>query len=264
MLAMSRPRKPRAGEDPNRIYWLDDAEHRAQLYGYAKQDVATERALYKRIGFLSEEEQKNWLLDATINDRGIHLDRGLLDAAIQIADAAQRVIDAAIAALTEGAVGSINQTARLTNWLTSNGCHADNLQKATVEKILTRADLRAPARRALELRLDGAHAAVKKLATMRDWMSDDDRVRGVFRFHGASPGRFTSIGLQMQNLKRPGVKDIAAAIEAVGTGDLKHLRGKYQQPMSVIGDIGRALVSAPAGRKLIVADFSGIESRLTA
>jgi hypothetical protein len=126
------------------------------------------------------------------------------------------------------------------------------------------ADLPAPARRALELRLDGAHAAVKKLATMRNWMSDDDRVRGVFRFHGASPGRFTSIGLQMQNLKRPGVKDIAAAIEAVGTGDLDHLRSKYKQPMAVIGDIGRALVSAPPGRKLIVADFSGIESRLTA
>jgi DNA polymerase len=264
MLAMSRPRKPRAGEDPAGVHWIDDAEHRAQLYAYANQDVATERALYQRIGFLPDAEQANWLLDAAINDRGIHLDRKLLDAAIQIADAVQREIDAAIHALTEGAVESINQTARLTSWLAANGCTVPNLQKASVEKVLTRADLPAPARRALELRLDGAHAAVKKLATMRNWMSDDDRVRGVFRFHGASPGRFTSIGLQMQNLKRPGVKDIAAAIEAVATGDLDHLRSKYKQPMSVIGDIGRALVSAPPGRKLIIADFSGIESRLTA
>ena len=57
---------------------------------------------------------------------------------------------------------------------------------------------------------------------------------------------------------------MAAAIEAVGTGDFNHLRSRYKQPMSVIGDIARALVCAPVGRKPIVADFSGIEFRLTA
>jgi hypothetical protein len=67
-------------------------------------------------------------------------------------------------------------------------------------------------------------------------MSDDDRVRGCFRYHGASPGRFTSLGIQMQNLKRPSVKDLAAAIEAVATGDLNYLRSRYPQPMSVLGD----------------------------
>jgi DNA polymerase len=264
MLAMSRPRKPRAGEDPAGVYWLDDVARRAQLYAYAKQDVATERALYKRIGFLSVEEQAHWLLDARINDRGIHLDRKLLDAAITIAEATQREIDDAVATLTEGAVATINQTAKLLAWLTTNGCTVADLQKPTLQKTLTRADLSPPARRAIELRLDGAPAAVKKLHTMRSWMADDDRVRGCFRYHGASPGRFTSVGLQMQNLKRPTVRDLAAAIEAVATGDLNHLRGLFKQPMSVLGDIARALVSAPPGHKLIIADFSGIESRVTA
>jgi hypothetical protein len=63
MLAMSRPRKPYTGEDPAGLYWVDDAERRAQLYTYAKQDVATERALYRRISFLPPEEQANWILD---------------------------------------------------------------------------------------------------------------------------------------------------------------------------------------------------------
>jgi CHC2 zinc finger/Toprim domain len=264
MLAMSRPRRPRAGEDPAGIYWLDDAERPAQLYAYAAQDVRTERALYHRIGFLPPEEHAHWLLDARINDRGIHLDRKLLDAASQIAEAAQREIDDAVATLTEGAVSTVNQTAKLLAWLNVAGCAVTDLQKNTLVKALTQVDLSALARRALELRLDGAHAAAKKLHTMRSWLSDDDRVRGCFRFHGASPGRFTSLGIQMQNMKRPGVKDMAAAIEAVATGDLNHLRSRYPQPMSVVGDIARALVCAPPSRKLIIADFSGIESRMTA
>jgi DNA polymerase len=264
MLQMAKPRKPRAGEDPSKIYWHDDAEHKARLYAYGKQDVVAERALYHRIGFLSEKEQRNWLLDQAINDRGIHLDRDLPNKAIKISKAAQREIDAELANLTAGAVTSIGQTQRMQAWLAANDCAVTDLQKPTLQRALTRTAISPAARRMIGLRLDGAHSAAKKLNKMREWMSDDNRVRGVFRFHGASPGRFTSVGLQMQNLKRPGVKDMVAAIEAVTTGDLDYLRARFPQPMSVIGDIARVLVCAPEGRKLLIADFSGIESRMTA
>ena len=60
----------------------------------AKQDVATERALYRRIGFLSAEEQAHWVIDAAINARGIPIDRKLLDAAIKITEAAKHEIGA--------------------------------------------------------------------------------------------------------------------------------------------------------------------------
>ena len=264
MLQMSRPRKARAGEDAAGMFWLDDAERRAQLYAYCKQDVATERALYQRIGFLSPEEQTNWRLDATINDRGIHIDRKLLDAALKIAAAAQRAIGAELQTITAGAVTGVNATAKMQAWLSQAGCVVENLQKPTLQQALTRTDIAPDAHRVMTLRLDGAHAAAKKLQTMRNWMADDDRVRHCFRYHGASPGRFTSLGIQVQNMKRPGVKDMAAAIDAVSTGDLDHLRSRYPRPVSVIGDISRALVCAPAGRTLIIADFSGIESRVTA
>jgi DNA polymerase len=264
MKQMARPRKPRADEDPKGVYWHDDAERLARLYAYGRQDIVTERALYHRIGFLPDEVQRHWLLDAKINDRGIFLDRALLDAAIKIATTLQRELDQEMAAVTAGAVTTINQTQKLATWLAANDCTVTDLQKPTLQRALTRKAIPPAARRAIELRLDGAHAAAKKFGKMRDWMSDDDRVRGVYRFHGASPGRFTSIGLQMQNLKRPGVKDMAGAIEAVATGDLAYLKSKFPQPMSVLGDIGRALVNAPSGRKFYIADLSGIESRLTA
>jgi DNA polymerase len=65
-------------------------------------------------------------------------------------------------------------------------------------------------------------------------------------------------------MKRPIVEDMGAAIAAVATGDLKQLRSNYPQPMSVIGDITRALICAQPGHRFLAADFSGIESRITA
>ena len=59
---------------------------------------------------------------------------------------------------------------------------------------------------------------------MRAWCNGDDRVRGTFRYHGASTGRWTSFGIQLQNLKRPQTEDLAGAITAIATGDLAQLR----------------------------------------
>ena len=100
---------------------------------------------------------------------------------------------------------------------------------------------------------------------MREWRDvGDGRARGTFRFHGASTGRWTSFGIQTQNMKRPLVEDMGAAIAAVSARNLPALRRQYAQPMSVVGDITRALICAAPGHRLIAADFSGVESRLTA
>jgi hypothetical protein len=48
MRRMSRPRRPRKGEDPTAIYWVDGPELRARLQLYCKRDVETERALFRR------------------------------------------------------------------------------------------------------------------------------------------------------------------------------------------------------------------------
>jgi DNA polymerase len=49
MRLMSRPRKPRKGEDPARTYWFDDQERLQRLYEYCKQDVEVTRELYNRL-----------------------------------------------------------------------------------------------------------------------------------------------------------------------------------------------------------------------
>jgi CHC2 zinc finger/Toprim domain len=234
------------------------------LVVYCKQDVATECELFQRIGLLSDAEQTLWLLDAAINARGIHIDRTLLDAALRIAEEAQRELNSEIGVKTGLDVRTIGQTEKLMEWLAEHDCTVTDLKKGTLRHALRRKSISDEVRRVIELRLAGAHASASKLETMRAWLNDDDRVRNVFRFHGTSTGRWSSVGIQLQNLKRPETEDLGAAIEAVATGSFEHVQKLYPQPMSVVGDISRALITAAPGHRLITADYSGVESRITA
>src|SRR5262249_11039351 len=93
MLHMSKPRRPRKGEDPNGIYWHDDMERRLRLQAYCRRDVEVERELYKRLPPLSDAEQAVWQLDAEINRRGFHVDRALAIAARAVVEIEQTIIN---------------------------------------------------------------------------------------------------------------------------------------------------------------------------
>lgn len=255
MLQMARHRKDET---------LLEAHDLARLAAYCKQDVVTERAVYKRVGHLSDAEQKLWVLDATINDRGVPVDRKLIDAAIKIGNQAKVALDTELSAVTGGAITSVGQVAKMQQWLADNGCPVKDTQKGTLKQALRRKAISAECRRVIELRLDGAHAAAKKYESLRNWAGDDDRIRGALKFHGASTGRWTSFGVQLHNLKHETKEDLASALEAIYPGDFALLRERYAQPLSLLGDVARAAIAAAPGHRFICADFSGVESRLTA
>jgi hypothetical protein len=148
-------------------------------------------------------------------------------------------------------------------WLGERGCEVKNLRKPTLRHALRRKELDPIARRAIELRLGAAHAAAAKIDTLLAWRDTDGRVRGTLRFHGAGTGRWTGHGPQPQNFKRDS-DGIEAKRIAIETGDLAHVAKLYPQPLEIVGAIARAMICAAPGHRLLIGDFSGIESRVLA
>jgi DNA polymerase len=264
MLAMSKPRRARKGENADQVHWFDDHERLQRLYAYCMADMESERELYVHLQPLSPSEQGVWCLDACINARGFHLDQQLATAAKKLATAAAPEIDTELAEVTGGAVTGVNQIARFQVWLQTQGCILDSLDKKSVAKLLKNELLPPQVRRALELRQDGGQAAVKKIVALLDRVGSGGRVRGSFIYHKASTGRWAGTGPQPQNLKRPEIEDVEAAITAVATGDYDHVRSLYPRVLSLLGDLGRSLIWAVPGYVLIGADFGAIESRVLA
>ena len=241
-------------EDPASV----DLNMLQELYKYCERDVASERELYRKLGFLPDPEQAIWVRDQRINDRGIHIDRPLVTTAKKIVEQARANLDKELYEITNGAVESVHQCSRLTRWLADNGCQVEAVDRTALRKALTRNGLSEKVQRAINIRLAGAHASASKLDAMLNWMNPDNRVRGCFKYHGASTGRWTSHGIQLQNLKKPNGADMDDLIALVSTGDIEQIQAAKLEPVSAVGDLTRAMICAAPEHRLLIGDFSGI------
>ncbi|HEX9321794.1 MAG TPA: hypothetical protein VF913_06695 [Xanthobacteraceae bacterium] len=262
MLRMTKPRKPRKGEDPNVVHWVEDDASIAIRDAYCMRDVEVCRALFRRLRPLIPSEQKLWALDATINARGFH-DVALARAAQDLVRQEQAAIDAEISVLTGGEITTANQVKKITAFVRDRGHQIKGLTRRSVSAVLARGNPNDEIHRLLELRRDGGLASVHKLNALLAGVDRDGRLRGTLNFSAASTGRWSGAGFQPQNLKRPKTKDLEAAVDAILAGDIDRIR-TLGAPLSVIGDTTRCLLCSAPGHTLVCGDFSSVESRTLA
>lgn len=117
------------------------------------------------------------------------------------------------------------------------------------------------ARQALRLRLAGAKASIKKLPKILEQLSPDDRLRFQYAFYKAHTGRWAGRGAQLQNLKAARTKEEKALVGAV----IKMLEQNRPVPdLDALSLALRPLLSAPEGKKIVLADFKSVENRVLA
>ena len=235
------------------------------IKAYCKQDVEVERAIHQRLGELPANELKVWQLDQKMNRKGWKVDTALARSCIKAVEEAKATIETDLQRLTDGAVEKPTQAKRIITWLESRGIETSNLTKDTVVDLLDQ-DLPAEVREVLLCRQRGGGSAtgkyVKALA-MAD--PNDSKVRGNLKYHGATTGRWSGSGLQVQNLPRGNVSDTDALADMF-------LRGNIAEVNEVAGNVYdgaksavRPLLTASSpDKRLIVADYSAIECRVLA
>lgn len=199
MLQMCRPRG--FAPDGSPIWW-DDPDKLEKLYDYCRQDVWTERELAHRLLPLSDSEQDLWLLDQRINNRGVMIDMGAVKAAMEIVQAEQDRLNARMREVTDGFVGACTQATALARWLRKKGVVVEGVAKAHVLDALDAEGLPSECREALLLRQEAAKSSTAKLRAMREAVSADGRLRGMFQYHGAHTGRWAGRRVQLQNIPR--------------------------------------------------------------
>lgn len=235
---------------------------------YCRQDVRTERDIRKRLEALPmpESEWDYYHMDQRINDRGVRIDRKLVEQAITCDALMTDEMTKRAYELT--GLENPNSVSQLKGWLEERGIEVDSLGKKNVAAMIKELDknsVDAEALEMLKLRLQMAKSSVKKYQAADRCVCSDGRAHGLFQFSGANrTQRWAGRLLQLQNLPQNHISTLDEARELVKMGCFDMVESIYGNTPDILSQLIRTMLIPKDGCEFIVADFSAIEARVLA
>lgn len=256
-----KPTKSNGGRERN---LPGDAPDRwATFKAYNKRDVEVELAIKEKLKNFPVPEfiWDEYHMDQKINDRGIGIDIELVRNAISFDEHSKGTISEQMKGMTD--LENPNSVVQMKAWLSKNGVETDTLGKKAVDALIQ--DAPEDIAGVLALRQQLAKSSVKKYQAMSNAVCDDGRARGMFQFYGANrSGRWAGRIIQIQNLRRNEMTDLAEARELVRQGDYESMEMLYDDIPDTLSQLVRTAFIPKPGHQFYVADFSAIEARVIA
>lgn len=230
---------------------------------YNRQDVVAEMAIMNKLKSVKvpEGEWEQWRMDIRMNERGIAIDTDLVDSSLWISEYWNERLMNEARDIT--GLDNPNSTSQLLEWLKSQDVKVENLQKATVEKLIK--EVTGKVKRVLEIRKELSKTSTKKYVAMKAALGEQNRVRGLLQFYGANrTGRWAGRLVQVQNLPRNYIQNLSGTREVVKRKDVATLEILYGNIPDTLSQLIRTAFVPEEGKKFVIADFSAIEARVIA
>ena len=233
---------------------------------YNIRDVEVEQALLAKVRRLEPApfDEELYTVDQLINDRGVMIDRQLVDNAARMDEEYKAELLKEAQQLS--GMENPNSPAQIKEYLRkATGVAFASLNKKSLDDIEDQLTYWPKAKRVLAIRREMGKTSNKKYNAMQACVCDDGRIHGLLQFCGAArTGRWAGRLVQVQNLPQNHLEDLDYARQLVKAGDLDDLELNYQNPTQVLSELIRTAFVAKPGCTFHVCDFSAIEARVIA
>lgn len=258
-----KPTKTNGGRERN---FPEHAPERWKTFrDYCIRDTEAERTIFHMLEqwLPNEDERRFWALDQRINERGVRIDRQLAINAVAMDERYKEELTAKAVALT--GLENPKSVSQVKNWLADQeGKSFPSLNKKVIADVVSQLQSE-DAREFMALRGELSKSSTAKYQAMLRSMCSDEHSKGCFQFYGANrTGRFAGRLVQFQNMSKNYSPSLASMRELVRGGHYSALNALYDSVSGVLSELVRTAIIPEEGQRIVVADFSAIEARVTA
>lgn len=261
------PKKVALSETPEPQVFLepqDDSLMWNTLYTYCKIDVKTEELVDLTLPDLIPQEQEIWHLNQKLNWRGLNVDTHSINKIVTLMESESKKKLKELDALTMGLVTKPGARKSILDFLALDGVELPDIKAKTVQDNLDGFLLTEDGRKLLEIRKALSKTSTRKYQSFLNRITSDGRVRDIQLYHGASTGRDSGSGVQIQNFPKRLIpqKEVEYVLEMIKEdtkGLIEWVEYFYGDSAMVFSSLLRSMIISTKGFEILAADFAKIE-----